>query len=133
MTTETGEREVTARDIIGMLPLYAGYRDTERRAKRDKELMGKTLKQYLEEHPEETLFDGETQLEARLQERRGVKVLDASSIPSELLVWLGEHGCLLLDNTAFRALDGKFPEVLKVRDFLYPGPGSVSLQVGKRE
>ena len=97
----TNEREIEDRDLLAMLPLYVDLRERETSAKEEKERIGKPIRKYLEEHPGETLYDGESDIEGRLQRRSSAPQYDLLSLferEPELFKRLLHSGCLRADH-----------------------------------
>lgn len=126
------EVELRRPDVVKLIGPYAEARAAEFGAKRDKERVGSVIRQFLEEHPEETLYDGELGLEAMLKQRTGPSELDIIGLAEkhpQIVVRLAELGLLRLDNTGWRAQKEKFPEAVTIQGFISPGKGSVALNV----
>jgi len=126
---EAEGREVTERELVGLLKPYRQMGKEIDRLRRDRERLAKPIREWLEAHPGEDLQDGETGLRGYLEERRGGLMLDTINCGPDLLAWAGDHGLLKLDNAALKAWEGKAPEILRLKDHCYPGGGSTALQV----
>lgn len=119
----------TRAKLEGWLVSYCKARDAESQAKSEKEGIGKALKDWLEEHPDEVLYDMEHGLQAYLQTRQGSDRYDVSSMPPELILRLHQAHALQLDVQVIKALSGKdiLPE--DVKPYRVPAEQSVALQV----
>ena len=126
----TEPTEFSRETVVAMLKAYSDLRREKGGLERKIATLGKPIREYLEaRRDEEYLWDGEYELRAYLEARAGADQLDTANCPDDLLRWLADHGCLNLDARALKALDGKFPETLRVRGYISPGPGSEALQV----
>lgn len=127
MTEELGHA-----DLVRMLGAYA---DAKRQAKDAKDLMttlSKPLREYLERHPGEELYDGERRIKAFLQSRTGTPELDLMTLAQNddvLAFWALTHGLLKLDKKAWDGLAGKALEMAQLENYVSPGAGSEALQV----
>ena len=105
MTTDTELSPIVEeRRVVGLLKPYADARHDEQIASRKKDDAGKVIKDWLLRHPDMSLFDGETGLEAVLKERRGTESYDVTHMPRELVVKLWKANALKVDVTVLRAL-----------------------------
>ena len=110
MTTETpkltdaGDGEdvkVTQRMAVDALAIYAREHANEKVARKSKEVLSKeVLKPWLAANQGETLYDGESGLEARLTPHGEPRWLDTKDMTSPLAIWALEAGLLKLDLTA---------------------------------
>lgn len=133
MTTDTGTRDLSHRDMVAMLSTYM---DAKRQRKDADELLktlGKPIREYLEQHPGEELSDAEHGIRAFLQPRRGTPELDCMALAEKnpaLATWTMTHGLLKLDKKTWDALRGKAQEMAQLEhDFTSPGLGGEALQV----
>lgn len=128
--------QFTERDLIGLLAgAYALKRQRDDLDKAYKTAT-KPVREWLEAHPGERLWDGENSLFATLQERSGSQRLDAMSLTEkrpDLLAWLASQGCLSLDNRAYAAVEDKAIQALDVKPFLMPGKRSMALILDKEK
>ena len=125
-------REFSERELLAMLVGLYEIKRQERDAKRAYEKGAKPVRDWLDAHPGETLRDGETGIEGRLQPRQGSPDLDVMRLAEanpDLLRWAAVRGILRLDLAAFRALDGKAREMVEIGDFMAPGAGSEALVI----
>lgn len=141
MTTEAVETpgvedvDLTRTHMLVLMGSYATARTEESTGKKTKDICGKALKEYLEGHRGEDLYDGETGLHGFLQERNSARKLDFGNLPIELLNWLANHDCLKFDDEHFKGVQKKqvAEEVAQVERYLMPGTASESLQVRKEK
>lgn len=133
MTTETGERELTHGDLAGMLLPCVNAKNRQKDAGDLLKTLAKPIREYLEQHPGEELYDGEQRIRAFLQPRAGTPELDCMALAEKnpaLATWAMTHGLLKLDKKAWDGLKGKAQEMAQLEhDFTSPGPGSEALQV----
>lgn len=119
----------THRKLVEWLPLYVRARDAEQQAKSEKEGMGKAFKDYLEAHPDDTLYDGETGLQAVLQERHGTPAYDLVTLHENDPLLFGrllKTGCLQVNAAAVKAQGA---QVGGVEKYAFPAPITTALQV----
>lgn len=128
---ERREDSFTEAQLIPLLQAYLTHRRTRDIADRAMKLAAGPIRDFLEKHGGQ-LFDGENRITAALQDKRGTPEADLMTMAEaepNLVTWLAEHGLLKVDWTAAKALDGKAPELLRLKDFTSPGPGSQSLRI----
>jgi hypothetical protein len=119
----------TRQKLVSWIVKYARARDAEQQAKTEKEGMGKAFKDFLEEHPDDFLYDGETGLQAVLQERRGTPSYDLVTLHEQdplLFQRLLKLGCLQVNHTAVKAQGA---QVGGIEKFAFPAPITTALQV----
>jgi hypothetical protein len=121
--------ELSQRDIVGMLTVYAQFRDEEKCAAAAKEQIGKLIKTYLAAHPEEAIVDHEHGLQARMQSRNTTESYDVSRMDSELLFRLQESHALNVDVKVIRALEGRDIIAEDVKPYRVPGGTLAALVV----
>ena len=126
------EPAIDPRVLVSLLRAY-----TEARTERDNygrrvDSLAKMLKQYLEAHPEEVLWDGENRIEARLQNRSGGETYDLVSIHASnpaLFERLYNTGCLMVDAAAVKA---QRDQVAGVEKYAMPKKGTTALIVEEK-
>lgn len=123
------EVELSQREIVHMLNVYAKFRDAEKTAAADKENVGKLIKGYLVKHPGEAVVDHEHGLQARMQTRNATEGYDTSRMDSELLFRLQESHALNVDVKVIRALEGRDIIAEDVKPYKVPGGTSAALVV----
>ena len=131
-TGEVLDAELTEAEVIKLLIRYVEAREARDTGAAIMDSLARPIREWLNQHLGEHLVDGEHGLRAFLQDRDGTKQLDCMTLAGEnpqLALWAMEKGLLKLDAAALKALDGKARETLLLKDFVYPGPGSQSLQV----
>ena len=139
MTTTTDVPGVTDLEAerghaVAMLGPYSQYRAEEKEAKKNKDMAGGLINGYLDEHPTETLTDGEGALKAFLQARPGRTTLNAQALPPELLQRAVARGLLQLNGNVWKTMEDVDPGLfldLKTGNYIGQGKGSTSLQVVK--
>ena len=135
-TGEVLDAELTEAEVVKLLATYAQARAQRDEAQRLMDSASGPIRAWLDTHLGEDLVDGERGLRAFLQDRAGTQQLDCMTLAMDnphLAIWAMEKGLLKLDAAALKALDGKARETLLLKDFVYPGPGSQSLQVKETE
>ena len=130
MTTEPAE--LSEGQLIGLLRVYVDYRRREAEAGEVKDQVGGQLKRWLEAHPGEVLWDGETRLEGRLQQRAGTITYDLLGIEEfdpPLFNRLLRLGCLRVDAGAVKV---QAEQLAGIQRYALPGKGTVALLVEER-
>ena len=130
MTTEPAE--LSEGQLIGLLRVYVDYRRREAEAGEGKDQVGGQLKRWLEAHPGEVLWDGETRLEGRLQARAGTPTYDLLGIrehDDSLFQRLLALGCVSIESKAVKL---HAEQLAGVQRYAMPGKGSVALIVEER-
>lgn len=125
MTTDIDTRA----KLSGWLVNYCRARDAEAQAKNEKEALGKSFKEWLDENPGDVLHDGEHGLQALLQERRGTPVYDLITIAEKdpiLFDRLLKTGCLQVNAAAVKV---QGVQVAGVEKYAGPAPVTTALQV----
>ena len=99
---EDGEDvKVTQRMAVDAMERYGRAHAAEKTAKNEKASISKAiLKPWLAANQGETLYDGESGLEARLTPHGEPRWLDTKDMTSPLAIWALEAGLLKLDLTA---------------------------------
>ena len=118
--------EITAeveREIIDLIPRYAGLKEAESSIRRSAEAMALQIREYLERTGQESVTDGEHGLTLELQARRNTQwdLMSLTNQRPDLLIWMGEHGLLKVDSAAFRAMEGKAIEAKDAAGFSWHG------------
>ena len=138
MTVETEDVKVTQRMAVDAMERYGKAHVAEKTAKNEKESISKAiLKPYLAANQGETLYDGESGLEASLTPHSAPRWLDSSAIAPALVIWALEHDMLKIDLTmvdkATKA--GKdSQEFIHLKARIHPGgTGEPRLRVTKRD
>lgn len=129
---EKGTRELTHGDLVKMLGAYADAKRQGKDAADLQKTLAKPLREYLEGHPGEELYDGERRIKAFLQSRKGTPELDCMALVEKdpyLATWAMTHGLLKLDKKTWDGLQGKAQEMAQLEKFVSPGAGSEALQV----
>jgi hypothetical protein len=94
------------------------------------------VRAWLDAHPGEQLYDGESRIVARLQDRTGAPELDVISLyqkDPETILGLASFGCLKLDAKAWQAIQGKSISAENAKPYLMPGKASVALILDKEK
>ena len=94
------------------------------------------MRAWLEKHPGEFLYDGESRVAAQLRDRRGPPQLDVLGLAErhpELITWLARMGALKLDRDMWAALQAKAIEVERIKPFIMPGKGTTALEIRRQE
>ena len=143
MTTGIEQVKVTQRMAIEAMSSYAEAHLAEKKAKATKASLSKAIiKPYLTANPNDTLYDGETGLEASLQPHSAPRWFDYKDIPAELMEWAVQRSLLV---PALGAIDKLVKEAenedqqlasgaKRFVDAIKPGgTGSPRLTVSKRE
>lgn len=118
--------------IVGLLQVYDDARSTESTAKKAKDEAGKQIKDWLGKHPDEALYDGETGIEARLQERRGSDRYDVHRIPWKLVKRLWEANALNVDLDVLKSLADRDTLPVDIQPWRVPGGVTYALDVKRR-
>lgn len=127
MTLEQ-EIELDRGMLVGQLRPYI-----ETRAQRDSygkhlEKIAALLKNYLERHSGEEIYDGETGIVAKLTERHGSDVYETERMDAKLIRDLHKVGALRVDPGVIKALAGQ--EIAdRAKRYVRPGPVTVALDV----
>lgn len=112
---------------------YVDSRSIKLSLERHLEDLGKPLRVWLESHEGETLFDGEHEIRAFLQPRRGAKPYELRRIYEQdrsLFEQLLYNGCLRADAESIKRAGAL---VAGVSGYAGPEPVSYALQVKGRE
>ena len=132
---QTEGHEFTAGELEAMLPgllVIRRLRDSQDAAYKTG---AAAIRSWLDAHPGEELFEGETRTRAWLESRAGSLELDAIGLAEkrpELLLWLAAKGALKLDGKAWLALQGKAAEVLDINPFIGRSGGGDALKIDDR-
>ena len=146
MTTETpklvdvedGEDvKVTQRMAVDAMERYGKAHKAEKTAKNEKASISKAiLKPYLAANPEETLYDGESGLEASLTPHSAPRWL-SEQVSDELLRWAFGKDVVKFSATKLDELAKKFPDseaIKSLQALVRPGgEGEPRLSVSKRD
>ena len=130
---QTEDVDTTHAHAVAVLASYFDLGKEESQIKRQRGIISGLIKGYLNDHPDETLYDGERRIEGRLQSRSGSPALDAANATTETLRWLADNHCLNLDYRRFKTLEGKAVEFHDIAKTLMPSTGSEALVVKERE
>ena len=119
--------------LIDMLSIYIEARDKRDGAGKDVSRLAGYIRQYLDLHPGEELWDAERNIVAFLQPRKvpGRRYDVSAIIANNPRLWqqLIEHGCLELNEAAIKAAG---PNVGGVEKYAYPQGMSTALMVVKK-
>jgi hypothetical protein len=129
---DTETRELSHADLVKMLGMYVDCKKERKGADDLLKTLAKPLREYLERHPTEQIYDGERRVKAFLQTKKGTPELDCMSLAEKdaaLAIWALSHGLLKLDKKAWEGLAGKAQEMAQLENFVSPGAGSEALQV----
>ena len=98
---EDGEDvKVNQRMAVDALARYAKAHEAEKTAKNEKaSISAAILKPYLKDNPHETLYDGESELVARLTPHSAPRWLDHAGIEVQLLMYAVQNDLLKLNLT----------------------------------
>ena len=135
--TDAGDGEdvkVTQRMAVDAIAAYGKAHAAEKKAKNEKASISKAiLKPWLAANLGETLYDGESELEARLKPHSEPRWLDWKGVAPSLALWAIEQGYLKPDLAKIdKAPDSQGIETLRVR--IRPGgEGEPRLSVSKRD
>lgn len=132
MTNETETRELSHADLVKMLGMYVDCKKERKGADDLLKTLAKPLRDYLERHPGEQIYDGERRITASLQSRTGTPEMDLMTLTADdpfLATWALNHGLLKLDKKAWGGLAGKAQEMAQLERYVSPGAGSEALQV----
>lgn len=134
--TDDEVQQFTYAELVPFVSQYIAARDQRDDGENLMAVIGKPLRQYLEQNRPEPIIDGELGYLAFLQPRSGSLQLDCMNLAKQrpdLLTWAAEHGLLRLDTKTWNALDQRAAEMFQIKDFVSPGPGSEALQVKERK
>ena len=123
--------EITREVAVGMLAAYVDARLRVKNETFTQDKLGQLIKHYLETH-EEVLYDGEHEIEARLQERGAAPVYDLVSIQDKDPVLFGrlmQLGCLTVNAAAVKA---QGQQLLGIERYAGPGKGTTALIVQEK-
>ena len=131
MTTDDAPqgRDFRLPELADLMKEYVDARADSTDGKADQNVAGKPIKDWLEQHPNEELRNGEYSLRAYLQEGGHERRMDFENIPDEIILTLARRGCLVPDWTAFDTWAEKAPWHLTASDFVYKIPKAPRLQV----
>ncbi len=104
LTADT-EYELSHETLTGMLAPFCRDRAMRDSYGKQVEMIGKLLKGYLEKHEGETIYDGEREIEAKLQNRRSGRDYDLLSLWEKDRVLFERmllQGCLKVDDAAVK-------------------------------
>ena len=136
---EDGEDvKVNQRMAVDALARYAKAHEAEKTAKNEKASISKAiLKPYLKDNPHETLYDGESELEARLDPHSASRWLDHEGIDVHLLMYAVQNDLLKLNLTQVDKLkergDDSAGFVRFTEHIRLGGEGEPRLKVSKRD
>ena len=119
--------------LLRMLRAYIECRHVRDLEAKRLETMGGHLKDFLNKHPEETLWDGENEIKARLQERKGANIYDLLSLREKDPVLFKRAlglGCVSLDPKAVKLHE---EQLVGIERYAGPGKGTVALQVERKK
>ena len=134
MTTGVTDVEAERGHAVAMLAPYAEYRQAEKEAKGSKEMAGKLIRGYLDEHLDETLTDGEHNIRAFMRPSKGKLEMDARQLPAVTLKDALAHGLFQINPKVWAALKEVNPGLhLDLLPYVGQGEGATSLQVVKEE
>ena len=130
--------EVTQRMAVAAIAAYGKAHEEEKGAKAKKQsLSNAILKPYLAANQGETLYDGESGLEARLTPHGAPRWLDTKGIEDELVLWALRQGLLKVDLAELdKMAKGKEPSFAFINfntRIRRGGEGEPRLSVSKRE
>ena len=121
------------REAILAMRAYVEARKDAAKATGIQKRFGDQLKAYLEVFSNNSpLYDGETDYEARMLERKGTATYDVEKMPDALVLWLARHGALNVDAKVAAALKGKAIEADDVGRYEMPGNVTTALDVKKQ-
>lgn len=133
---ETEAREldpiIEERRIVGLLKPYVEARKAEAYAKRDKDAAGEAIKDWLQRHPADSLYDGETGIDAQLKTRNGTESYDIGRMPWALVKKLWAANALSMDVKMLRALAEKTTLYIDSQPWRVPGSATEYLEVTQR-
>ena len=132
---EDGEDvKVTQRMAVDAMERYGKAHKAEKTAKNEKDSISKAiLKPYLAANQGETLYDGESGLEARLTPHGAPRWLDTNGMDAALIVWATEIGLLKLNLAAVDSLP-ETTALTQLKERIKPGgEGEPRLSVSRRE
>ena len=126
--------EMTRENAAGLLPAYVKARDESTSAKKHQDRLGDLIKHFLEQHPEEVLWDGENEIEATLQTRSlpGREYDLATMWEKDRIIFerLVLHGCLKVDEVAVKRAG---QNVGGVDRYAYPQRSTTALKVERKQ
>lgn len=126
---EDADRET----LTQMLSVYADARDKRDAAGRDVTQLGKYLRDWLNLHPGEELWDAERNIVAFLRTQKlPVQRYDVNAIIQnnpQLWARLIEHGCIELNVAAIKAAG---PNIAGIERYAFPKEVTESLQVVRK-
>lgn len=132
MSEDTETRELSHADLVKMLGMYVDCKRERKDADDLLKTLAKPLREYLERHPGEQIYDGERRVRAFLQTKKGTPEMDLMTLTEKdpfLATWALNHGLLKLDKKAWDGLAGKAQEMAQLEKYVSPGAGSEALQV----
>ena len=130
MTTDADE--VTRQQLVGLLRSAMEARASRDQYARQYDQMARLLKDYLQAHEDETLFDGEAKIEASLQRRSLGESYDVASMSWALVQALHEARLLTVNVGGVRALaDQRLKDEVNV--YKQPGGETTALMLKKAE
>ena len=125
-TLETDQLE----HMVKMLSAYVRARSEATDAKRTQDMIGDLLKGYLERHPDEVIWDGETGIEACMKERtlpgKQYDLISLAKKDALLFQRLLEMGCLQVNAAAVKVQGA---QVGGVEAYAFPQGKSKALSV----
>lgn len=117
-------------NLVACLKPYIESRDKRDYHAKEVDLLGKTIKAYLERTGEE-LWDGEAEIVGKLQTRNGSESYDVFNMPPELVLKLQQANALSVDLKVLKALVGKSALPEDVKRWKIPGGQTTALIVQK--
>ena len=122
------EVELDRRMLVDLLRPYINERAERDNHGKQVERYAALLKNYLERHPGEEIFDGESGIVAKLLERHSSDVFETERMDAKLIRDLHKVGALKVDPAVIKALGGQ--EIAdRAKKYLRPGTVTAYLDV----
>jgi len=124
--------ELTHAQAVGLLKPALEDKESTAKAAKDYKAVQKPIRDYLEAHRDEQLYDGENNIKAFLETRRGSVEMDCMNLAGDspsLALWAMQHGLLKLDGKQYEAMQGKAGEMIDLGRYVSPGAGSEALKI----
>ena len=118
--------------LVGLLRAALEARAQRDHYARQFDNIARLFKGYLEAHPDEVLFDGESKIEARLQRREKPANYDTASMPWALIQALHEARLLSVSDACVKAItDQRLQD--EARRFRQPGGETLALLIEEKK
>ncbi len=130
MTNDTDvDDAISHSNLVGLLAPYVETRRKRDISAKHLDLLAHQLKEYLEAHDGEELWDGEKGIIARMQTRSSTEHYDTANMPIDLIQKLWQANALKVDTAMIKALVGRSSLPEEIKRWRVPGGVTYALEV----